>query len=247
MNISASIALVTGANRGIGKAIVETLCHGGVKRIYATARDINSLKSIVSIEPQKIVPLELDVTKPNQVLSVAELAHDVNLLVNNAGVLARDGFFCASSLENMRLEMETNFYGVLHMIRAFAPVLGKNGGGAIINLLSLVSHVNVPMFGTYSASKAAALSLTQSARAELASQGTLVIGVYPGPVDTDMMAGANFDKVPPQQIASAALLALEKGIEEVYPDKMSVDVLTPLHHSFKTLEKQFAPMLPTTK
>ncbi|BAZ18707.1 short-chain dehydrogenase/reductase SDR (plasmid) [Calothrix sp. NIES-4071] len=169
MNIKTSIALVTGANRGIGKAIVEALCCQGVKRIYATARDINSLKNLVSLDPQKIIPIELDVTKLEQVLSVAELAQNVNVLINNAGVLARDGFFSASSVENARWEMETNFYGTLHMIRAFAPILGNNGGGAIINLVSLVSHVNVPMFGTYSASKAAALSLTIGSKGRISS------------------------------------------------------------------------------
>lgn len=244
MKINEAVALVTGANRGIGRAFVEALSLLGANRIYATARSMDSLKEIVAIDPQRIIPVELDLTNPNSIAAVAQLAQDVNLLINNAGVLATGGFFSETSLETARWEMETNYFGTLYMIRAFAPILQRNGGGAIVNLLSVASVVNVPVFGSYSASKAALYSLTQGVRAELAAQGTLVVGVFPGPVDTAMSEGVPLDKVPPSQIATAALQAVEQRIEDVNPNPVSQQVFADIHQDPKAVEKQFAAMLP---
>ncbi|MBE9209713.1 SDR family oxidoreductase [Nostoc sp. LEGE 06077] len=244
MNTNGSVALVTGANRGIGQAFVEALVQAGATRIYATARNVDSLKDVMAIAPDRIVPLALDVTNPEQVAVIAQTAPDVNLLINNAGVSGTGGFFATASLETARWEMETNYFGSLNIIRAFAPILKQNGGGTIVNLLSIASMVNVPVFASYSASKAALYSLTQGVRAELAQQGTLVVGVFPGPVDTAMAENVPLDKVPPIQIAHATLQAVEQGIEDVQPDPVSEQVFAGIRQDPKAVEKQFASMLP---
>lgn len=244
MDIQGSVAFVTGANRGIGKAFIAALVQAGARRIYATARNVETLKDVVALAPDRIIPIALDVTHPEQILAAAEKAIDVTLLINNAGVLSAGGFFAPNSVENAQWEMNTNYFGTLQMIRAFAPILKVNGGGAIVNLLSIVSVVSVPVYGSYSASKAALHSLTQGIRAELAEQGTHVVGVFPGPVDTDMAEGVPMDKVAPSEIAHASLQAVEKQIEDVYPDPVSQNVFATLQAPLKALEQQFADMLP---
>jgi short-subunit dehydrogenase len=218
--------------------------QAGVRRIYATARKIEALTDIVALAPDRIIPLALDVTDPEQILSAAHTATDVTLLINNAGVLSAGGLFAPNSVENAQWEMNTNYFGTLKMVRAFAPILKANGGGTIVNMLSIASVVNVPVFSSYSASKAALQSLTQDIRAELAQQGTLVIGVFPGPVDTDMSEGVPMDKVAPSEIAKACLQAIEQKIEDVYPDPVAQNVFAALHSPLKALEQQFAGMLP---
>jgi NAD(P)-dependent dehydrogenase (short-subunit alcohol dehydrogenase family) len=244
MNIQGIVAFVTGANRGIGQAYVEALIQAGANRVYAAARNVETLKEVMAIAPDRIIPIALDVTNPDQIQAVAEVAQDVNLLINNAGVLGAGGLFTDRSVETAQWEMTTNYFGTLYMIRAFAPILERNGGGAIVNLLSIASVVNVPVFGSYSASKAALYSLTQGMRAELAPHGTQVIGVFPGPVDTAMAEGLPLDKVAPIEVAKATLQAVEQGIEEVYPDAFSQTVFADLQTPLKTVEKQFAGMLP---
>jgi NAD(P)-dependent dehydrogenase (short-subunit alcohol dehydrogenase family) len=244
MNIQGSIAFVTGANRGIGKADVEALVKGGASRIYATARSIESLKDIVAIAPDRIIPIALDITNPEQVIEAATKAQDVTLLINNAGVLGAGGLFVENSIETAQWEMNTNYFGTLSMVRAFAPILKSNGGGTIVNILSVVSVANAPVFSSYSASKAALNSLTQGIRAELASQGTQVIGVFPGPVDTDMAEAVPMDKVAPSEVANLILQAIEKGIEDVYPDPVSQGVFSEIQAPLKAVEKQFAGWMP---
>ena len=244
LQISQSIALVTGANRGIGRAFVEALHQAGAKKIYATARNIDSLQEIVAIDPNRIIPLNLDVTDPAQIEAVANQAVDVNLLINNAGVVSSGGLFTDVTVNNARSEMDVNYFGTLNMTRAFAPILKQNGGGAIANLASLSSYVNVPVFATYSASKAAVHSLTQAARAELASQNTLVIGLYPGPVETRMTTDLPLDKISTSQVADTLLAAIEQGTEDIYPDPLASNVLSGVTKELKEIEKQFAGMLP---
>ncbi len=244
MNIQGSIAFVTGANRGIGKADVEALVKAGASRIYATARSIESLKDIVAIAPDRIIPIALDITDPEQVNEAAQKAQDVTLLINNAGVLGAGGLFVENSVETAQWEMNTNYFGTLSMVRAFAPILKKNGGGAIVNILSVVSVANAPVFSSYSASKAALHSLTQGIRAELASQRTQVIGVFPGPVDTDMADAVPMDKIAPLEVANLILQAVENGIEDVYPDPVSQGVFSEIQVPLKAVEKQFAGWLP---
>jgi short-subunit dehydrogenase len=244
MNIQNSVAIVTGANRGIGKAYVESLVKADAQRIYATARNIEALNDIVAIAPERIIPLTLDVTDFEQVNAIAQNARDVTLLINNAGAIGTGGVFTANSMEIAQWEMNTNYFGPLALIRAFAPILKRNGGGAIVNMLSVVAVANAPVFNSYSASKAAFHSLTQGIRAELAQQGTQVIGVFPGPVDTSMAEGVQMEKIAPSKVAEAVLQALEQGIEDVYPDPVSHGALAAIADPLKAVEKQFAGWMP---
>jgi len=244
MNVQDSVAFVTGANRGIGKAYVETLVQAGVRRIYVAARSLDTLNDVVAIAPDQIIPIALDVTNPDQVTAAAQTAQDVTLLINNAGVLGSGGLFTPNSVETAQWEMNTNYFGTLSMVRAFAPILQGNGGGAIVNMMSVVAVANAPVFSSYSASKAALHSLTQGIRAELAAQGTQVIGVYPGPVDTDMAEGVPMDKIAPIAVAKQALQAVEAGVEDVYPDPVSQSVFSAIAEPLKAVEKQFAGWMP---
>jgi NAD(P)-dependent dehydrogenase (short-subunit alcohol dehydrogenase family) len=244
MNIQNATALVTGANRGIGKAYVEALLAAGASRIYTAARSLESLKEVVALAPDRIVPIALDVTAPEQIEAAAQTANDVTLLINNAGVIGSGGLFIDNSIETAQWEMKTNYFGTLSMVRAFAPILKRNGGGAIANLLSVVSVANAPVFSSYSASKAALNSLTQGIRAELAQQGTQVIGVFPGPVDTAMAAGVSGDKAMPIEVAKATLNAVEQGIDDVYPDSVSQSVFATICEPLKEVEKMFAGWMP---
>ncbi len=244
MNIQGTIAFVSGANRGIGKAYVEALVQAGAKRVYAAARSIDSLKDVVAIAPSIIVPIALDITNSEQVNAAAQIAQDVSILINNAGVMGAGGLFIANSIETAQWEMNTNYFGTLSMVRAFAPILKSNCGGTIVNVLSVVSIANAPVFSSYSASKAALNSLTQGIRAELALQGTQVVGVFPGPVDTAMAEGVPMDKIAPIEVAKASLQAVENGIEDVYPDPVSQSVFSAIADPLKAVEKQFAGWMP---
>ncbi len=244
MNIRGSVALVTGANRGIGRAFVEALQEQGAAKIYATARDVSSLAGLAANGGSEIVPIALDVTDAAQIRDVAARLRDVTLLINNAGIARFAGVIASDSLDAARAEMETNYFGTLTVIRAFAPVLAANGGGAIVNLASIGSLVNVPVLGSYCASKAAVHSMTHAVRAELAAQHTQVVGVYPGPIDTDMARPMDMEKTPPSAVAEAVFAALVAGEEDVYPDAMATDVRAKLIGDPKGVEREFATMLP---
>jgi NAD(P)-dependent dehydrogenase (short-subunit alcohol dehydrogenase family) len=191
-----------------------------------------------------VVALKLDITDVADIAAAASQCRDVSLLVNNAGINNQAGFIAATDLTAARAEMETNYFGPLTMCRAFAPILGANGGGAIINMLSIVARVNLPMYGSLSASKAAALSLTQGVRAELAKQGTLVVAVMPGAVDTEMERNFPPPKLPPAEAARTALDAVEQGVEEVYPGDMAAGMSQGLASDPKAVEKDLAKYLP---
>ncbi len=244
MNIQDSVAFVTGANRGIGKAFVEALVQAGARRIYATARSLETLKDVVVIAPDRIVAIALDVTNLDQVNAAAQTAQDVTLLINNAGVLGSGGLFTPDSVTTAQWEMNTNYFGTLSMVRAFAPILQRHGGGAIVNLMSVVAVANAPLYSSYSASKAALHSLTQGIRAELAAQGTKVIGVFPGPVDTAMAESVPMDKIAPIEVANATLQAVTQGIDDVYPDPVSQHVFAELQTPLKAVEREFAGWMP---
>ena len=218
MDTKGSIALVTGANRGLGKAYVEALLAAGAAKVYACARDPASLTDA------RVTPVKLDVTAPDDVAAAAADCADINLLINNAGVMLSTPVLSPGAGAAMRREMEVNVYGVLAMMQAFAPVLARNGGGAIVNMLSVVSWFTAPFNGTYGASKRAALAITDGARIQLKAQGTRVIGVYAGFIDTDMVAAIAAPKTPPRQVAERTLDGLRTGKDHVLADERAEDV-----------------------
>jgi NAD(P)-dependent dehydrogenase (short-subunit alcohol dehydrogenase family) len=215
MKIRDSVAFITGANRGIGLAFAQTLLSEGARKVYAAARKPETIML------DGVHPVRLDVTKPDAIATAARSAGDVNLLINNAGISLRSGFLAEDGVGAARLVMETNYFGPLGLSRAFAPVLAKNGGGAIINILSALSWVTLPTSGTYSASKAAAWALTNGLRTELRAQGTQVLGVHVAFVDTDMASYVNAPKSKPADLVRQTLTALEAGREELLADEIT--------------------------
>lgn len=245
MKIQDKVMMVTGANRGIGRALVEALAKAGAKKIYATARDESAFGALSAIDPKRVVPLRLDVTNPAHVEAAAARAADLDVLVNNAGLLASFNVL-TSSRADLQRDFETNFFGVLDLTRAALPALvraAKEGRApAVVNVLSVVSLASMAGLGGYAASKAAAMSLTQSLRAELAKQGIDVHAVFPGPVDTDMTKGIEMPKSTPASVAAAILAGLERGDADIGPDPMSADVLSTWRSSPKAVEQMFASM-----
>jgi NAD(P)-dependent dehydrogenase (short-subunit alcohol dehydrogenase family) len=211
MDISGAVVLVTGANRGIGAEFVEQLKKRGAAKIYAAARDAAAIDAV------GVHPLELDITSPDQIAAAAAAAGDVQVLINNAGISTGTPLVTGDEA-TIRREMDTNFYGPLLMTRAFAPILAANGGGAILNVISALSWFTLPAAGAYAASKAAAWALTDSTRLELAAQGTHVVAVHMGLVDTDMAKGVEAPKIAPSELANAGLDAVESGAQEVLAD-----------------------------
>lgn len=242
--IKGKTALVTGTNRGMGKVFVQELLNAGAAKVYATARNADALEELVAQGNGKVVPVALDVTDQTAIRTVADELRDVDILVNNAGVAHFQGILSAPDDTAARTEMEVNYFGVFDTIRAFAPVLAANGGGTIINISSIAGHVNFPVLGSYSASKAAVHSLTQSVRAELAGQGTQVAGVYPGPVDTDMAKEFPSDKAAPSDVIRHILEAVENGQEDIYPDAVAQGLHANILADPKAVEKETGQMLP---
>jgi len=245
MDISGSVALVTGANGGIGRAFVAELLKRGAAKIYVAARDTAALRDLVRDGDGRLVPLPLDVTDPDQVVAAAGVASDVTLLVNNAGYAAFAGAISAPDLDEAHREMDVNYFGTLALTRAFTPLLAASGGGAVLNMLSMLSLVSLPMAGTYSASKAAALSLTRSIRAELGAQGTQVVGVLAVQVDTAMGTKMPEPRMTPQEVVSDALDAIQAGTnDEVVAGAQSRTI----HQAFladpKALQAKMSTRLP---
>lgn len=216
MDIKGSIAFVTGANRGMGRHFARQLLERGAAKVYAGSRRIDSL-DLPGVEP-----VQLDITDPASVAAAAAVASDATILVNNAGIATFENLVHGPE-DAIRREMETNFFGTLNMVRAFAPVLGANGGGAILNILSVLSWRSAGLGHAYSAAKAASWSLTNGARLELAAQGTQVTGLHVAGVDTDMLKDLPADKSDPADIARAGLDGIESGALEVLADQVTVD------------------------
>lgn len=237
MQIEGTIALVTGANRGIGKAFTDALLERGAVKVYAAVRDV------ATITDPRVVPVQLDVTDFDRVAAVAQELDDVELVVNNAGV-GHVGLPLEASLENARTQLETNYLSLIASTQAFAPVLARNGGGAFINMLSVASWLAMPRLATYSASKSAAWSFTNAARIELKQQNTQVLAVHVGFVDTDLTAGLDTPKIAPETVASSALDALEAGDPEALVDDLSRAVKSGLsddqHTLYPQVEQEFA-------
>jgi NAD(P)-dependent dehydrogenase (short-subunit alcohol dehydrogenase family) len=218
MKIQSSVALVTGANRGLGAAFARALVARGVKKVYGAARDPSSVR-IPGVEP-----LRLDVTDPAQVEAAVRAAGDVSLVINNAGIARGTNLLDAGGIDAARAELDTNVFGPLLVSRGFAPVLKRNGGGAIVNVLSVLSWVTLPSLATYSVSKAAAWALTNGLRAEVAGQGTQVVALHVGYMDTDMAKHAPEPKSSPDDVVRQTLDALERGEVEVLADEVSRQV-----------------------
>jgi NAD(P)-dependent dehydrogenase (short-subunit alcohol dehydrogenase family) len=239
MIIENSIAIVTGANRGIGKALVEALAEAGAKKIYATARDVTSL-SFESVRTE-IVPVQLDVCDLASIDNLVREAGDASALFNNAGVLDF-GDILDSPLENLQRNLETNFFGTLAMAKAFAPIIEENGGGAIINTLTLLSLASMPGLAAYNASKAAAWSMTLSLRASLEQRKIAVHSVFPGAVDTAMLEGVEMPKASPIDVAAEIVKGVNANEEDIFPDAMSTEVYRTWRNDHKAVEKSFAQM-----
>jgi short-subunit dehydrogenase len=193
------------------------------------------------LDPKRVRPVVLDVTNRDQVAALPARLTDVTLLVNNAAVLHFGGILDVP-LDTLMAELDTNFYGKLVMARAFAPVIERNGGGAIVNMLTLVALASMPGLSVYNASKAAAWSMTQSLRASLAGKGVAVHGVFPGAVDTDMLAGVEMPKAAPEDVAAAIVAGVAANQEDIFPDAMSARVYAAWKQDHKAIERQFASM-----
>lgn len=212
MNIENSVVLVTGANRGIGLAFARALLARGARKVYAGARDP------ATVTLPGVQSLQLDVTKPDEIAAAVRQAADVTLVINNAGIAQPGGFLAQDGEAVTRRIFETNFFGVLNVSKAFAPVLKANGGGALLNVLSVAAWVNGGELAAYSASKSAAWSLTNALRHELAGQKTQVLGLHMAYVDTDLTRGFEVQKSSAEEIVQRALDGLEAGADEVLAD-----------------------------
>ena len=225
-SIKNKVALVTGANRGIGKSIVEEFLANGASKVYAAARNPESLNPLLSEYPDSVVPVRIDLNNPETIAAAAEIASDVEIIVNNAGIFKASDLLSADAIPAFQDEMEVNVYGLMRMAQAFAPVLKANGGGALVQLNSIASIKNFSNLATYSASKAASYSITQALRDVLKEQGTQVVSVHPGPIATDMGNDAGFGDIaePAHLVANAIITALADNEFHSFPDTMAKQI-----------------------
>ena len=222
-SIEDKVILITGANRGIGRALAESFLAHKAKKIYAAVRSVKSAQSLVDEYKDKVSPIQIDLSDSQSIYTAAESATDVEVVVNNAGILKTAAPLDTSAIESIQLEMQVNVYGLIHMAQAFAPVLKANGGGVFAQLNSVASLKCFSSFTTYSASKAAAYSVTQALRENLRDQGTIVLSIHPGPIATDMAdtAGVTEGAEPPSVVADGMIAALKSGDFHVFPDTMA--------------------------
>ena len=221
--VEGKTALVTGANRGIGKTIVESLLEHGAAKVYAAVRDPASADPLVEQYGDRVKPIRVDLSDAASITAAAAEATDVELVVNNAGVLRVTTPLAEDAFEHFQFEIDVNVYGLMRVAQAFAPVLKANGGGALVQLNSVASLKNFSDFATYSASKAASYSITQALRDKLGEQGTQVLSVHPGPIATDMGHDAGLDEIaePPTLVSEGIVAALAAGDFHLFPDTMA--------------------------
>jgi NAD(P)-dependent dehydrogenase (short-subunit alcohol dehydrogenase family) len=241
IKIKDATALVTGANRGLGRHLAQQLLDRGARRVYAAALTLASLEPLVERNPHRVIPLELDITNDIQVAAAAAAAPDVRLVINNAGVMSF-GEPLEVDLGLIEHNFTTNCCGTLRVTRAFAPVLEANGGGTILNILSVLALAPVTGMSAYCASKAATYSLTQALRTQLAPRGVSVVGAYPGAMNTDMMKGADVPKADPASVAREILDGLEDGRKDIAPDAFSAHAYSRWLHDPQGLARDFAAL-----
>lgn len=234
------IALVSGANRGIGKAITLELLNQGVAKVYAGARNVETLSELVAQFGDRVIPVKLDVTDETSIQRAAHSMESLDILVNNAGVFSLGGILSKEANSSLKENLDINVWGLINLSNAVYSKLQESTSSAIINISSLAGLGNMPMAATYSVSKAAVHSITQGMRAELSDSNTLVMGVYPGPIDTDMAASLEMDKDSPSNVAKAIVNGLTNGTEDVFPDVMSQQAGNFYLSSPKAVEQEFA-------
>lgn len=234
--------LVTGANRGIGKGFVEVLLEQGAAKIYAAARELNNLEDLITLAPDIIIPVELDVTKPSQIAALNEAVENLDILINNAGIA--NGIYTtdASAVEIARKEMEVNLFGPMAITKTLLSKLKASEQAAIINISSIAAISNFPSLGPYSTTKAALHSFTQGLRADLQNDGIRVVGVYPGPTDTRLAEGVDMPKPSPETVAIATFESLKSGADDVFPDDFANHMYATFLEHPQQLEKAFAEM-----
>ncbi len=232
MEIQNRTALITGANRGIGRATVDALLAAGAAKVYAGARNVDSLPDFGDA---RVVPIQLDITDSESVRSAATTAGDVDLLINNAGVLSM-GSTLEVPFEDIQRDMNVNYYGTLGMVRAFVPVLESKPGAALVNVVTIAAFVNFPGLAGYSPSKAALFSLSQGLRIDLAPRGISVHTVNPGPIDTDMAKDLDMDKASPESAAENIVRGLENDEADIFPDAMAEQMFGLWRGNYRDLE-----------
>lgn len=218
--------LITGANRGIGKAILEEALERGAARVYAAVRNLDSASSLVAEHGDRVIPVRLDLSDPDSITTAAEAAADAEIVINNAGVLTISDALAENAIESLKFEMDVNVYGLVRVAQAFAPVLKANGGGVLVQLNSVASVRTFTDFTTYCASKAASYAITQGLRESLKEQGTQVVSVHPGPIQTDMGNAAGFgdSAESPALVATAVFDAIAEGRFHVWPDSIAEQI-----------------------
>ena len=237
VSVKDKVVLISGSNRGIGKSFAIQALEMGAKKVYAGARDESQLAELIAKYGDKIVPIALDVTNQDHIDAAAAAARDVEILINNAGMGGGGPAVSNPNPDGQRMEMKVNYFGIMNLSSAFAPILKENGGGAIVNILSVAALSSFAFAPGYSASKAAGRSLTQALRVELGGQNTLVSGVFPGPVDTDMAKNVPMDRVSPDSVAIHVYEEIAKGSEDIYPDPFAVQFAKGVQADAKAVEK----------
>lgn len=218
MKLQDATVFVTGANRGLGQAFARAALERGARKVYAAARNLEQ------VTLPGVVPVRLDVLNEDEVREAVCRCNDVTLVINNAGIAGVNSLLDADGAKSLRRYLDTNFFGMYNVSRDFAPVLKQNGGGALLNVLSVVSFINAPLLSAYSVSKTAAWGLTNALRNELRPQKTQVVGLHVGFIDTDLTRGFDVPKTAPELVAARAFDALENGADEVFADEIAQQV-----------------------
>jgi len=232
MNFDNKVVLITGANKGIGKEITRALLKRGVKKIYATSRNI---KNLPDFSDDRIVPMTLDITQRGQISEAAQMAQDIDVLINNAGIAAFTSLL-DGPLDRLEADMNTNYFGTLNMIREFVPILEKRETSTIVNMVTIGAFVNFPILGGYCASKSALFSMSQGMRIELSPKNISVHTVNPGPIDTDMAADFDAEKASPELTAENIILGLEAGETDIFPDDGGKGMFDLWNNNYRDLE-----------